>query len=96
MQTTKVDKINGSISPLKAWWEDPDPPGHYQVTSHNEWGVVYVVKSSVTESFEQTIISDRTLFITGGRYKEETVKCKCREIFLICTTYVGFTSCVCL
>lgn len=54
LQTTKAEGINGSISPLKAWWDGPGPSGCYLVTGHNEWGVVYVVKRSVTELFEQT------------------------------------------
>lgn len=63
--------MTGSISPLKAWWEDPDPCGRYQVTSHDEWGVVYVVSAASLSPFEQTTLSDRTLFTTGQSFQRK-------------------------
>lgn len=58
-------EMNGSIGPLKAWQEGPGPSGPSQVTGHNEWGVVYVVTRSVTESFNKPQSSQLLVQLEG-------------------------------
>lgn len=55
--------MKGSITPLKALWEDGGPHAYYQVTCHNEWGVVYVVNCNFSEHCELTLHRGRVLGI---------------------------------
>lgn len=86
LQSAKVDKMTRSISPLKACWGGSrSPRGRYQVTYHNEWGVVYVVSaaslSPLNSPPSQTELGFQRIMDATFKYG---------------TNYMGLISCNCL